>query len=1173
MGTHEFQRSFVGGELSTLMHARPDDARYQHGASKLQNLISWPQGPAVKRPGLRHVRAVKDHDNRAGLIPFKFSRTQSSALEIGVAEVDSRDIGYIRQHVDGGTVLYTLPPAYITVKAIATGVETDTLTTTVDHDLQDGDPVIITPQAGGVGCTFSSGTPGTVDVVTHGFVVGQQVVIESNLGIPVEIEELRLYYVATVPTADTFTITPVRGGVPMDLSSGVSGWVAAMPHGVEKDIDAGVRFYAIVNGTDSLQLAITRQDALDGTQIDIDAFGTSNDGDLRLHFDYDVGALVSISGASFYCSRRPADVARWAPYVTASMHIGYATSDTNFWVSEPGVWASDAGALTFNTGTNEIDWGAAHGFAIGEEVSFDNVGGALPAVTGDALTETDTYYIRAVPASDTFTISRTPGGTVVDFTGTGSGTNTVLVGAVFEVPHYFELADLGEVHYAQSLDVLTLVHPKRPAREIARLGATQWTSEDIAFNGGLAPETVTVTPNYGFGFRVTAVTAVSPAVLTTNENHALTVLVDVFLVVNTGDIPPAVYTGIATTSGTTITLATLDHENQGSGTTDVSAESMVIPLGSASNEDTIETYVVTALDATGQESRASDEIAQVNPLFAAGAFNTIVWSAVTGAERYRIYKKQEGVFGIIGEVETAAGLTFRDESFNPELSKTPPIPDDTIHEVRRVTFDATNHVVVWADHGLVAGTPVIFQSTGDLPTAVEPYKTYYVFDPSDIGFQVADAAGVTLALSGGDLVELHDAIAGIFPAGVCYFEQRRALVGSLVKGRRIVMTNTGTESDMSYTLPSKVSNRLQVDVASRELEFIEHAVPLSHLMVISDATEYRITPLNDDALTPDSIASRTQSFVGGNSVQPMLVHNAAIYAARRGGHVREMGYGQDQLSTVPSYLSGDLSIRSTHLFDTYEIEDLAFSKAPTQIIWAVSSQGRLLGMTYIPEETVAAWHRHETLGTFEAVVSIPEGDEDHAYVIVQRNIGGEDVRHVERMTAQEFSSLEVSNFVDCGVSYSGASTTQIWAPHLEGETGLVALADGLVQTGLSVVDGFATLATAATQVQLGLPYTARIETLPAYMQVPGLGADREKNVSMARLRVRNSGAFKVGALGGVLKTPSNSPAAGTLLSGTIDALLAGLWEPDGQMAIEQSTPLPLTVSSLAYEVASGGGRR
>jgi hypothetical protein len=230
-------------------------------------------------------------------------------------------------------------------------------------------------------------------------------------------------------------------------------------------------------------------------------------------------------------------------------------------------------------------------------------------------------------------------------------------------------------------------------------------------------------------------------------------------------------------------------------------------------------------------------------------------------------------------------------------------------------------------------------------------------------------------------------------------------------------------------------------------------------------------------------------------------------------------------------------------------------------------------MTYIPEEAVAAWHRHETLGTFEAVVSIPEGDEDHLYVIVQRNIGGADVRHVERMTDQEFSSLEASNFVDDGVSYSGPAATQIWAPHLAGETGLVALADGLVQTGLPVVNGFIQLVTAATQVQAGLPYTARLETLPAYMQVPGLGSDRQKNISMARFRVINSGAFQVSALGGTLRSLSEAPAAGTLLTGTIDAILEGLWEPDGQMVLEQSTPLPLTVSSLAYEIASGGGRR
>src|SRR4051812_6123604 len=97
------------------------------------------------------------------------------------------------------------------------------------------------------------------------------------------------------------------------------------------------------------------------------------------------------------------------------------------------------------------------------------------------------------------------------------------------------------------------------------------------------------------------------------------------------------------------------------------------------------------------------------------------------------------------------------------------------------------------------------------------------------------------------------------------------------------------------------------------------------------------------------------------------------------------------------YITGDLSLRAPHLFDGLDVVDLAFSKAPFPFVWMVSSDGTLLGLTYIPEQQLGAWHRHDTDGLFESCAVVAEGSEDVLYVVVQRTVGGVSVRYVERL--------------------------------------------------------------------------------------------------------------------------------------------------------------------------------
>lgn len=259
---------------------------------------------------------------------------------------------------------------------------------------------------------------------------------------------------------------------------------------------------------------------------------------------------------------------------------------------------------------------------------------------------------------------------------------------------------------------------------------------------------------------------------------------------------------------------------------------------------------------------------------------------------------------------------------------------------------------------------------------------------------------------------------GNYPGAVSYFEQRKCFAGTNKEPQKLWMTKSGTENVMSYSLPVKDTDRIEFRVAAREANTIRHIVPLSSLVLLTAAAEWRVQSVNSDAITPTSISVKPQSYIGASNVQPQIINNSLVYCAARGGHVRELGYSWQS----NGFVTGDLSLRSAHLFDNLEILDMAYSKAPEPIIWFVSSSGKLLGLTYVPDQQIGSWHQHDTDGAFESCAVVAEGSEDMLYVVVRRTINGVEKRYVERLSSRTFSSLQNAFFVDSGLTYNGTNT-------------------------------------------------------------------------------------------------------------------------------------------------------
>lgn len=257
------------------------------------------------------------------------------------------------------------------------------------------------------------------------------------------------------------------------------------------------------------------------------------------------------------------------------------------------------------------------------------------------------------------------------------------------------------------------------------------------------------------------------------------------------------------------------------------------------------------------------------------------------------------------------------------------------------------------------------------------------------------------------------AAAGDYPGVVSYYQQRRMFANSDNKPQTIWGSQSANYDNMNVSTPSKADDAVTFTIVAREVNEIRWMIPLRDLLLFTSGGEWLAQGSDDSrVITPSSFKADVQTQWGTANVKPEVIGNSVVFVQEKGAVVRDIAYSL----VDDGYNGNELSILAHHLFDTYEIVEWAYAKAPHSILWAVRSDGVLLGLTYLREHQVWAWHQHDTAGKFESVAVIGEGQEDVLYCIVKRWIGGQWVRTIERMHTRIIDNVRDSFFVDCGLS-------------------------------------------------------------------------------------------------------------------------------------------------------------
>lgn len=163
----------------------------------------------------------------------------------------------------------------------------------------------------------------------------------------------------------------------------------------------------------------------------------------------------------------------------------------------------------------------------------------------------------------------------------------------------------------------------------------------------------------------------------------------------------------------------------------------------------------------------------------------------------------------------------------------------------------------------------------------------------------------------------------------------------------------------------------------------------------------------------------------------------------------------------------------------------------------------------------------------------------------------------------------LANAWSCTATFTTISG--LW--HLEGETDIYALGDGLVQGPFTVTNGAVTLTTASSYAIVGKKYEANLQTLYIDTGEPTIQGKR-KTIPAVTAIVQSTRGMKIGRTSSTLKSWKKEPA---IVSGQLPRLTTGderivmtpLMDTYGQIYIQQNQPLPCGILGVIPELSIG----
>lgn len=417
------------------------------------------------------------------------------------------------------------------------------------------------------------------------------------------------------------------------------------------------------------------------------------------------------------------------------------------------------------------------------------------------------------------------------------------------------------------------------------------------------------------------------------------------------------------------------------------------------------------------------------------------------------------------------------------------------------------------------------------------------------------------------------------------FNQRLYLAAPPSKPNAFFASRPATSYNYGYSVPTKADDAIVGALSSNQQISIQAMVGMpSGLIMFTDKVVQQLNSGNPgSAATATEAEAQPQSYVGINHMPPIVANFNILFVQQKSSVVRDITYNFN----ANIYTGVDISILSSHLFFNYQLTEWSYAEEPFKLVWAIRNDGALLSLTYLKEQELIGWAKHDTEGTFKSVATVTElvgGTQivDATYFVVERD----GTKFIERLDDRFWTLVENCWTVDCALRYQGALTTTIRGlDQLAGKTvyGLANNAGGVsAPFGPLVVsaDGVLTLGTATTNACIGRLFRPQLQTLRLEVGEPTQQGKR-KSISAVTVRVKDTLGLSIGStlanavpmkglIVGNLNESMNA-AVTDLVTDDARTIIDPTWTVPGQYFIDQPNPYPATILGVIPEFTLGDG--
>lgn len=630
-------------------------------------------------------------------------------------------------------------------------------------------------------------------------------------------------------------------------------------------------------------------------------------------------------------------------------------------------------------------------------------------------------------------------------------------GSPVEVVTPYTSADLAELQWAQSADVLYLAHPDYQQRKLTRVTDTSWTfslfspdpppsfqaDTDLAVVGAPSANTGT-----GLTFRAGG----SPFLAGDAGRQLLTVA------------GRAVVT--AYVSADEVTIDVLEDL----GATIAAGPNTISTVGAAGTSTahglSVNDFVVLTSGAQAGEIRRVSAVGGVDTFTLDAAFSVNqageTWNKVS---------------------PLAASTWFLQGS--PQQTLDPDIKEPVKAQINLTaggnafrSTDLGKYIKIYG--GLIKITTVTSA------TAIKGQILSVLSDATQANPAAAPAGSWTLEVAS------WSAARG-WPSSVDFHQGRLWFGGT--DAQKTTVWGSASNDYENYAVGSLADNAVEYTMASRAVNVVEWLKSLAHLFIGDAENEHLMKgPGVDEPIGGDVVPLVTDpSSVGSMSTMAQVVGDVLLFVQAYAKRVFRIAYDLTRDAFTPV----DLLFPSRHIGadSMFAQHPPVYQKEPNSIVYFTRQDGQMPALTYYRNEEVSGWSRWKTAGSIESVCSIPNRVDgaDDLVLACMRTINGATKRFVELVNEKDLvivSRAWRQTFTDCGITgtIAGAPTATIAGlGHLEGEDVDVVtnLASAAPQAGsykgrYTVAGGQITLPEAlavGTEYEVGLPYTATLVTM------------------------------------------------------------------------------------------------